>query len=77
MEPKEKARVLAGRRAVDAYHKAHCGQLHRKPWHRGVPAEHTPLLNKLLEELKRVGFKSLQEFEEADEALAAREGEEV
>jgi len=51
-------KVLEGRKAVDAYREDHC-QLHSKPWHRGIPEEHTPLLNKLLAELNKQGFNSL------------------
>jgi len=61
-------KVLEGRKAVDAYREDHC-QLHSKPWHRGIPEEHTPLLNKLLAELNKQGFNSLQEFWDASEEL--------
>ena len=64
--------VLEGRKAVDAYREAHC-QLHSKPWHRGIPEEHTPLLNKLLSELEKQGFNSLQEFWDTSEELNIQE----
>lgn len=59
-----KAKILEGRKAVDAYRDAHT-QLYSKPRHKGVPKEHTPLLNKMLDSLKRQGFNSLQEFSQA------------
>lgn len=65
-------KVLEGRKAVDAYREAHC-QLHNKPWHRGIPEEHTPLLNKLLIELEEQGFSSLDEFFDASEELNVQE----
>jgi len=64
----DKEKVLAGREAVDAYRTAHA-QLHSQPWHKGIPEEHTPLLEKLLADLKNQGFNSLDEFWEANKAL--------
>jgi len=64
--------VLEGRKAADTYREAHC-QLHSKTWHRGIPEEHTPLLNKLLSELEKQGFSSLQEFWDASEELNIQE----
>ncbi len=66
------SKILEGRKAVDAYREAH-RQLHSKPWHRGIPEEHTPLLNKLLAELKKQGVNSLAEFFDASEELNAKE----
>ena len=65
-------KVLEGRKAVDVYREDHY-QLHSKPWHRGIPKEHTPLLNKLLAELEKQGFNSLQEFWEVSEELNIKE----
>ena len=65
-------KVREGRKAVDAYRTAHTA-LHKKPWHRGIPEEHTPLLNKLLAELKKQGVNSLDEFFDASEELNAQE----
>jgi len=65
-------KVVEGRKAVDAYREAH-RQLYSKPWHRGIPEEHTPLLNKLLAELKKQGVNSLEEFFDASEELNAQE----
>ena len=65
-------KVLEGRKAVDAYREAHC-QLHSGPWHRSIPEEHTPLLNKLLAELEKQDFNSLQEFWDASEELNIQE----
>ena len=64
--------VLEGRKAADTYREAHC-QLHSKTWHRGIPEEHTPLLNKLLSELEKQGFNSLQEFWDTSEELNIQE----
>lgn len=58
-----KSRVLNGRKAVDAYRKAH-HILHSKPWHKGVPEEHTPLLKAMVNALEKQGFISIEkEFE--------------
>jgi len=64
--------IVAGRTAVDVYRDAH-RQLHSQPWHKGVPEEHTPLLDKLLGELKKQGFNYLGEFFDASEELNAQE----
>jgi hypothetical protein len=64
----DKGKVLNGRKAVDAYRADHA-RLYDKPWHRGIPEEHTPLLNNLLAELKEQGFNSLDEFFAASEEL--------
>ena len=61
-----KDRILAGRKAVIAYGKSHT-ILYSVKWHKGIPEEHTPLLNKLLEDLKVQGFGSLSEFYKASE----------
>lgn len=61
-----KENIMAGRNAVDAYRADHA-KLYDKPWHRGIPEEHTPLLDKLLVELKGQGFNSLGEFFSASE----------
>ena len=63
-----KGKILAGRKAVDAYRTAHA-QLHSKPWHRGIPEAHTPLLNIMLASLKEQGFHSPQEFFDASVIL--------
>jgi hypothetical protein len=61
-----KENILAGRNAVDAYRADHA-KLYDKPWHRGIPQEHTPLLNNLLAELNGQGFDSLDQFFEASQ----------
>jgi len=49
--------VLSARQAIDAYRQAHL-ELHRsKPWHKDIPAEHTALLEQLIDELERIGYK--------------------
>ena len=63
-----KSKILKGREAVDAYREAH-HQLHSKPWHRGIPKEHTPLLNIMLKAFKGLGFNTIQEFFEASITL--------
>ena len=67
-----KANILAGRKAVDAYREAHA-KLHSKPWHRGIPEEHTPLLNNLSAKLRGQGFNSLDEFFDASDLLNVQE----
>lgn len=61
-------KILAGRKAVEAYRTAHA-QMHSKPWHRGIPEEHTPLLNIMLKAFKGLGFNTIQEFFDASETL--------
>jgi hypothetical protein len=63
-----KAQILAGRKAVDAYRTAHLA-LHSKSWHRGIPKEHTPLLNIMVKAFKGLGFNTIQEFFDASEQL--------
>lgn len=67
-----KQKILKGRKAVDAYRKAHT-KLHSKLWHKGVPGEHTPLLDKLLAGLKKQGFNTIQEFFDASRLLNTQE----
>ncbi len=67
-----KGKILAGRKAVDDYRKAH-GLLHYKPWHRGIPEEHTPLLNIMTKAFKGLGFNTIQEFFDASEFLNLQE----
>ena len=67
-----KGKILAGRRAVDAYRTAHA-KLYEHGWRRGIPEEHTPLLNTMLAEFKKQGFNSLQEFFAASEELNTTE----
>lgn len=64
----DKERILAGRKAVGAYRTAHA-QLHSKPWHKGIPEEHTPLLNIMLGAFKGLGFNTIQEFFDASKTL--------
>jgi len=65
-------KILEGRKAVDAYREAH-RQLHSKPWRRGIPEEHTPLLNDLLVKIKGQAFTSLGEFFDASRELNIQE----
>lgn len=57
----DKDTIMAGRKAVDVYRAAHAG-LCLKPWHRGIPEEHTPLLNTMMTTLNSLGFNSLSGF---------------
>ena len=68
--PSKKA-ILKGREAVDAYRSAHM-QLYAQGWHKGIPKEHIPLLNILMEALNKQGFVSLDEFFTASDALGGR-----
>jgi hypothetical protein len=68
----DEAKILLGRQAVDTYREAH-RQLYSKPWHRGIPEEHTPLLDNLLAGLKGQGLNSLGEFFAASEELNIQE----
>jgi hypothetical protein len=61
LDEKDKQSVLKGREAVDAYRQAHAA-LHSQPWHKGIPEEHTPLLDKMLSELSKHGFDKLEGF---------------
>lgn len=64
--------ILAGRTAVDAYRAGHA-RLYDKPWHKGIPQEHTPLLNELLAKLQEQGLTSLDEFFAASDELNIKE----
>lgn len=72
LEPTKKDKVIQGRKAVDAYRTAHT-KLYEKGWHRGIPKEHTPLLNKLKDTLQKLGFNTIQEFFDASELLNIQE----
>ena len=61
-------KVLAGRKAVDAYRESH-RLLHANGWYKGISEDHTPLLNTMLAELNKQGFKSMQEFIDTSEEL--------
>ncbi|MBA7609782.1 hypothetical protein ES703_16976 [subsurface metagenome] len=61
-----KRKILAGRKAVDVYREAHQA-LHAGNWHKGIPEEHTPLLNIMLGAFKGLGFNSIQKFFDASE----------
>ena len=53
----DKEKILAGRKAVDAYRTAHA-KLYEKGWHKGIPEEHTPLLAAMVDALDSLGFTS-------------------
>lgn len=64
----DKEKILAGRKAVEAYRTAHT-KLYNQGWHKGIPEEHTPLLNIMLGAFKGLGFNTIQEFFDASETL--------
>ena len=68
MDEQKRLRVISGRLAIDAYRLAHA-QLHSTGWHKGIPEEHTPLLNNLLAELKKHEFVALHKFVDASQEL--------
>lgn len=68
-----KQKILRGREAVDSYRLAHT-QLYADGWHKGIPEEHTPLLNTMLADLKKQDFNSLDEFFTASDELNTTEG---
>ncbi|GAI67492.1 unnamed protein product [marine sediment metagenome] len=68
----DKEKILAGRKAVDAYRTAHT-KLYEKGWHKGIPEEHTPLLNIMLGAFKGLGFNTIQEFFGASDLLNIQE----
>ena len=68
MDEQERLGVISGRLAVDACRLAHA-QLHSTGWHKGIPEEHTPLLNTMLDELRKQDFNSLQEFFDASQEM--------
>lgn len=53
----KKRDVVAGRKIVDAYRKAH-SDLSLGGWHKGIPEAHTPLLEKMVGALDKLGFSS-------------------
>ena len=55
----DKDKILAGRKAVDLYRNAHA-QLYSKPYYRGIHADHTPLLERLVNALESLGFTSTE-----------------
>ena len=67
-----KQTIKKGRDAVDAYRLAH-SQLYAQGWHKGIPEEHTPLLDKMLSDLGKQGFSSLDEFFTASDELNVQE----
>lgn len=67
-----KQHILAGRKAVQAYRTAHT-KLYEYGWHKGIPEEHTPLLNIMVKALGGLGFNTIQEFFDASEELNIQE----
>ena len=55
----DKDRVLSARQAVDAYREAH-RRLHANGWYEGISEDHTPLLEKLVSDLDKLGFSSTE-----------------
>lgn len=68
----DKQKILAGRKIVDAYRTVHA-KLHSKPWHKGAPEEHTPLLKAMVNALEGLGFTSTEaEFEPKKTEILAK-----
>lgn len=67
----DKEKILAGRVAVDSYRTAHA-KLYEKGWHKGIPEEHTPLLEKMLKAWEPFGY-TLDNFWEISEELNMKE----
>lgn len=67
-----KTKVLAGRKAVEAYRTAH-NSLYDGGWHKGIPEEHTPLLEKLVADLEEIGVTSAElDFEPKKTEILAK-----
>jgi len=71
-EASDNDRVLSARLAVDAYREAH-RQLHAGGWYEGISEDHTPLLEKLMDDLRKSGFSSLGEFFTSNDELNLQE----
>ena len=71
--PVSKTQILKGRKAVDAYRVAHTALYAIDPHRKSIPEEHTPLLNTMLDDLKKPSFNSLDEFFAASEELNIQE----
>ena len=68
----DKQKVLAGRNRVEAYRTAHA-KLYSKPWHKGIPEEHTPLLKAMVNALEGLGFTSTEtDFEPKKTKILAK-----
>jgi len=72
-----KKEVLAGRKAIEKYRKAHCGPnciytTAKTP--KDIALAHNKLMAIMLEDLATAGFKSLQEFGKADREQQIKEG---
>jgi len=61
-------KILAGREAVEKYRANHL-KLYEGGWSKNIPKKHTPLLEKLLADLAKNGFTSLDEFFTASDKL--------
>ena len=57
-----KTNIAAGRKAVDDYRTAHAALYTAGSHRKSIPEEHTPLLNVMMDGLKKQGFNSLDEF---------------
>ena len=55
----DKEKILAGRVAVKEYRDAH-KQLHSHGWYKGISEDHTPLLEKLVAALEKIGITSAE-----------------
>jgi len=67
-----KNKILAGRKAVDAYREAH-SHLYDHGWYKGISEDHTPLLIKLVADLERIGITSTElDFEPKKTEILAK-----
>ena len=68
----DKEKIIRGRKAVDAYRTAHT-QLHSKGWYKGISGDHTPLLEKLVADLEKIGITSTElDFEPRKTEILAK-----
>ena len=68
----DKEKILAGRKAVDAYRQAH-KRLYASGWYKGISEDHTPLLEKLVASLEKLGFTSTEiDFEPKKTEILAK-----
>lgn len=67
--PLDKQKILAGRKAVDAYRESHSKLHHTIIGEKIFPIDHTAIRKKLDSALKEQGFNSIQEFFDASRLL--------
>ena len=73
-------KVLVGREAIQKYRVAHCGTnsiYTTAKTVKSIEVAHTNLMEIMLKELASAGFRSLQEFEKADNEQRLKDGEAI